>query len=50
MAEAINEHRFIKSTQVDVPALRTFVSPNRHSKINSKSLSERWNIGLSRAK
>ena len=50
MAEAINEQRFIKSTQVDVPASRTFVSSNRHSQINSENLSERWNIGLNQAK
>ncbi len=50
MAEAINEQRFIKSTQVDVPASRTFVSSNRHSQINSESLSEHWSIGLNQAK
>ena len=50
MAEAINEQRFIKSTQVDVPADRTFVSSKRHSQVTSENLSERWNIGLQQAK
>ena len=50
MAEAINDQRFIKSTQVDVPAARTFVSSKRHSQVTSKNLSEKWNIGLEQAK
>jgi hypothetical protein len=50
IAEAINEQRFIKSTQVDVTVLQRLVSSNQHSQINSENLSERWNIGLNQAK
>jgi hypothetical protein len=50
MADAINQQRFIKMTHVDVPAARTFVSSNRHSKVTGENLSEKWNIGLSQAR
>jgi hypothetical protein len=50
MAKAISEQRFIKSTNVDVPGARTFVSNKRHPQVTSEQLSERWNIGLTQAK
>ena len=50
MAEAINDQRQLKSTHVDVPAARTFVSSNRHSQVTSENLSDRWNIGLRQAR
>ncbi len=50
MAEALSDVRYIKSTQVDVPATRTFVSSDRHAQVNFETLSERWNIGLTQAK
>ncbi|KAI2504020.1 Reverse transcriptase (RNA-dependent DNA polymerase) [Fragilaria crotonensis] len=51
MAEVAANHQcLIKSTQVDVPAARTFVSKNRHSTVSSENLCERWNIGLQQAK
>jgi hypothetical protein len=50
MAEAISERRIIRSTNVDVPGARTFVSNKHHSQVTSEQLSERWNIGLTQAK
>jgi len=50
MADAISERRIIRSTNVDVPGARTFVSNKRHSQVTSEQLSERWNIGLTQAK
>ena len=50
VAEAINDQRFIKSTQVDVPGSRTFVSSKRNSQLTCGNLIENWNIGLQQAK
>ncbi len=50
LAEGLNSQRALNSTQVDIPAARTFVSNNRHSSVSNENLSERWNIGLQQAK
>ena len=34
----------------DVPAARTFESKERHTTVNPEDLSERWSIGLGKAK
>ncbi|KAI2503235.1 Reverse transcriptase (RNA-dependent DNA polymerase) [Fragilaria crotonensis] len=50
LAEMMNQQRYLGSTQVDIPAARTFISSNRHPQVTSENLSERWNIGLQQAK
>ena len=34
----------------DVPAVKTFVSTERHTSVTPKDLSKRWGIGLQQAK
>jgi hypothetical protein len=41
MVETLRDVRYITSSQVDVPANRTFVLSDRHAQVNSETLSER---------
>ena len=44
-----NGSRILSSTQVDIPARRTFVSDKHHKAISADSVAELWGIGPKRA-